>query len=119
MSLLLMVERTGGAVKGPSVRRESDNRSDVVHHSVSETRRDGRRFVLVLYALIIGLTGVLGVVLGEVIDLGAPPRLFFVLPLPPTGPGFALYGMATVAVALGVPLGLVVYLSDRLDAETA
>jgi len=119
MSLLVMVKRTGGAVKGPSVRRESANRSEAVADIVSETRRDGRRFVLVLYALIIGLTGVLGFVLGEVIDLGSPPRLFFMIPLPPTGPGFALYGMVTVAVALGIPLGLVVYLSDRLDAETA
>jgi hypothetical protein len=119
ISLLVMIEPTGGAVKGPSVRRESDNQPDIVNPAVSETRRDGRRFVLVLYALIVGVTGALGFVLGEVIDLGAPPRLFFLLPLPPTGPGFALYGMVTVAVALGVPLGLVVYLSDRLDAETA
>jgi hypothetical protein len=98
---------------------ESANRSEVVVGVVSETRRDGRRFVLGLYTFIIALTGALGFVLGEVVDLGAPPRLFFVLPLPPTGPGFALYGMITVAVALGVPLGLVIYVSDRLDAETA
>jgi hypothetical protein len=86
---------------------------------VSETRRDGRRFVLVLYVLILGLTGLLGFVLGEVVEMGAPPRLFFLVPLPPTGPGFAVYGVVTVAVALGVPLGLVVYLSTRLDTETA
>jgi hypothetical protein len=30
-----------------------------------------------------------------------------------------VYGVVTVAVALGVPLGLVVYLSTRLDTETA
>jgi hypothetical protein len=90
-----------------------------VDTGVSETRRDGRRFVLTLYAVIVGLTGLLGFVLGAVIEMGAPPRLFFLIPLPPTGPGFALYGIITIAVVLGLPLGLVVYLSNRLDAETA
>ena len=86
---------------------------------MSGTRRDGRRFVLGLYVVIVGLTGLLGFVLGEVIDMGAPPRLFFLITLPPNGPGFAVYGIVTIAVALGIPLGLVVYLSNRLDAETA
>jgi hypothetical protein len=98
---------------------ESDNSPWPVVTGVSETRRDGRRFVLALYAVIVGLAGLLGFVLGAVIEMGAPPRLFLLVPLPPTGPGFALYGMVTVAVALGLPLGLVVYLSNRLDAETA
>jgi hypothetical protein len=85
---------------------------------VTDTQtRDGRRFVLLLYAVIVGLAGVLGFVLGEVVDMGEPPRLFFVLSLPPTGPGFAVYGLVTVAVALGIPLALVSYLSTRAAVE--
>ena len=72
-----------------------------------------------LYAVIVGIAGFLGVVLGEVIELPAPPRLFFLVSLPPNGAGFAVYGMVTVAVVLGLPLGLVIYLSNRLDTETA
>jgi hypothetical protein len=86
---------------------------------VSTPRRDGRRFVLALYVAIVGFAGFLGFVLGEVIDMGSPPRLFFLIPLSPNGFGFAVYGVVTIAVVLGIPLGLVVYLSDRLDVETA
>ncbi|MFB6256491.1 MAG: cox cluster protein [Haloplanus sp.] len=86
---------------------------------MSTTRRDGRRFVLILYAAIVGIAGVLGFVLGEVVELPAPPRLFFLVSLPPNGAGFAVYGIVTVAVVLGLPLGLIVYVSDRVDAETA
>jgi hypothetical protein len=119
ISVLLIDGSTGGVGKGPSVQMESDNPPWTVRPSVSETRRDGRRFVLMLYAVIVGIAGFLGVVLGEVVELSAPPRLFFLVSLPPNGAGFAVYGMVTVAVVLGLPLALVVYLSDRLDTETA
>ncbi|WP_251344046.1 DUF7520 family protein [Haloplanus halophilus] len=85
----------------------------------TQSRLDGRRFVLFLYVLIVGIAGALGLVLGSVVPMGSAPRLFFLIRLPPTGVGFAAYGMVTVAVALGVPLALVGYLSDRLDTETA
>ena len=75
--------------------------------------------MLALYLVIVGIAGFLGFVLGEVVDMGSPPRLFFLITLPPTGPGFAVYGMLTIVVVLGVPLSLVIYLSNRLDAETA
>jgi len=119
ISVLLIHRRTGGVGKGPSVERESDNPPWAVCTGVSETPRDGRRFVLTLYVVIVGLTGLLGFVLGEVIEMGAPPRLFFLVALPPNGPGLAVYGVVTIAVVLGLPLGLVVYLSNRLDTETA
>ncbi|GAB6861592.1 cox cluster protein [Haloplanus litoreus] len=85
----------------------------------TQTRLDGRRFVLLMYGVIIGIAGVLGVVLGAFITMGSAPRLFFLIPLPPTALGFAAYGMVTVAVGLGIPLLLVIYLSERLDTETA
>ena len=75
--------------------------------------------MLALYVVIVGIAGFLGFVLGEVVDMGSPPRLFFLITLPPTGLGFAVYGMLTIVVVLGVPLSLIVYLSNRLDVETA
>jgi len=104
--------RTG---KGPSVGRESANRSAHVPGVVPETQPplNGRRFVLFLYVAIVLIAGVLGFILGEVVDMGAAPRLFFLVPLPPTGVGFAIYGVGTVTVALGVPLLLVAAVSRR------
>jgi hypothetical protein len=86
----------------------------------TQTKRglDGRRFVLFLYGGIVCVAGMLGLILGEVVDMGSPPRLFFLIPLPPTGPGFAVYGMVTVAVGLGIPLVLVGYVSRRVDKDT-
>jgi hypothetical protein len=85
---------------------------------VTEPRRDGRRFVLLLYGIIVCLAGGLGLVLGAFVPMGGGPDLFFVLSLPPTALGFAVYGAVTVAVALAVPLALVVYLSRREDVDT-
>jgi hypothetical protein len=84
---------------------------------VTETPRDGRRLVLLLYAIIVCLTGLLGFVLGAVVPMGSVPDLLFVLPLPASPLGVAVFGAVTVAVALAVPLALVVYFSR--DAETA
>jgi len=80
-----------------------------------QTPLNGRRFVLVLYVGIVAFAGGLGVVLGEVVDMGEPPQLFFLVPLPPNGAGFAVYGVVTVAVVLGVPLLLVAYVSSRAE----
>ncbi|WP_338741957.1 DUF7520 family protein [Haloplanus salilacus] len=81
----------------------------------TQTPLNGRRFVLFLYAAIVLIAGALGFILGEVVDMGAAPRLFFLVPLPPTGVGFAVYGVGTVAVALGLPLSLVAVVSRRDD----
>jgi hypothetical protein len=85
---------------------------------VSDTvtgRRDGRRFVLALYAALVCLAGVGGALVGVFVPGMTSPALFFVLPLPPTPAGFALYGAATVAVALGLPLAAVRYVSRGVD----
>ncbi|GGC61502.1 hypothetical protein GCM10007209_24490 [Haloferax sulfurifontis] len=39
------------------------------------------------------------------------------MPFPPTPLGFAAYGALTIALVLGVPLGLVVYVSAGLDDD--
>jgi hypothetical protein len=98
---------------------ESANRPGPVPRVVSGTQTplNGRRFVLFLYVGIVSVAGALGVILGEVVDMGEPPRLFFLVPLPPNGAGFAVYGVVTVAVALGVPLVFVAYVSRRAGRD--
>ena len=79
-------------------------------------RFDGPRFVLVLYAALVSFAVVAGVLFARVVEEPTPPRLFFVVPLPPTELGFAVYGGVTIAVVLGVPLLLVRYASRYDDA---
>ena len=81
------------------------------------TRRfSGPRFVLGLYAFLVAFSVVAGVLFARVVEEPTPPRLFFVLPLPPTELGFAVYGGVTIAVVLGVPLVLVQFASRYDDA---
>lgn len=76
----------------------------------------GRSFVLGFYALVVALTGVVGAVLGVVGpgDL-TTVKLLGLVELQPTPVGLAIYGVVTVGLALGVPLGLVALVSRRID----
>lgn len=77
--------------------------------------------MLLLYVIIVGIAGVLGLVLGEFIFAGPGPELFFLIDLPANALGFATFGVVTVAVGLGIPLALVVYVSrnmDEMDKDT-
>jgi len=85
---------------------------------VTRARR-GPRFVLSLYAGLVAFAGVIGVLFSVVVSDPEPPRLLFVLPLPPTALGFAVYGAVSVGLVLGVPLAGVVYVSRRVDAVEA
>ncbi len=79
----------------------------------------GQSFVVVLYAVIVALTGLVGAVLGAFgPDDLTPVALLGVLELQPTALGLAVYGVVTVGLALGLPLALVVYVS-RWDDATA
>jgi len=75
----------------------------------------GRRFVLALYALLVAFAGVAGALFASTVANPEPPALFFLVPLPPTALGFAVYGAVTIAVVLGVPLALVARVSADLD----
>jgi hypothetical protein len=75
----------------------------------------GRRFVVVLYLALVAISGVMGVLFVTAVDDPSPPALFFLVDLPPTAVGFGLYGALTVAVVLGVPLLLVVAVSELVD----
>ncbi|MFU1780855.1 cox cluster protein [Haloarcula japonica] len=77
--------------------------------------RSGQRIVLRLYVGIVVLAGVMGFVLGSIRPEDLEPELFGVIALPPTPFGVAIYGFVTIGIVLGVLLGLVVYVSDRID----
>ena len=80
-----------------------------------ERRFGGRQFVVVLYLALVSISGVMGALFTVAVDSPSPPALFFLFELPPTTVGFALYGALTVAVVLGLPLALVVVVSERVD----
>jgi hypothetical protein len=76
---------------------------------------EGTRFVLLLYAALVGLSGVFGYVIGLIRPEDLDPRLFMLVDLPPTPFGMAIYGSLTVATVLGVLLLGVRYVADRYD----
>jgi hypothetical protein len=84
---------------------------------VSETRErwQGRRFVLLFYVTLVALAGVFGYIIGLIRPESLNPRLFMLVPLPPTPLGMALYGSLTVGVALGVLLVVVRYVAREFD----
>lgn len=77
--------------------------------------RSGQKIVLRLYIAIVVLAGVMGFVLGSIRPEDLEPELFGVIALPPTPFGVAVYGFVTIGIVLGVLLGLVVYVSERID----
>ncbi|MFB6224270.1 MAG: cox cluster protein [Haloarcula sp.] len=77
--------------------------------------RSGQQIVLRLYVAIVVLAGIMGFVLGSIRPEDLEPELFGVIALPPTPFGVAIYGFVTIGIVLGVLLGLVVYVSERID----
>jgi hypothetical protein len=75
----------------------------------------GRRFVVGLYLALVVVSGVMGALFTVAVDDPDPPALFFLVELPSTTVGFALYGALTIAVVLGLPLALVVAVSAAVD----
>ncbi|WP_410765273.1 cox cluster protein [Haloferax sp. DFSO60] len=77
----------------------------------------GRRFVLGLYAALVTVAGVAGFLTGTFVSDLSAPRFLFLIPFPPTPLGFAAYGALTLALVLGLPLVLVIFVSERIDDE--
>lgn len=75
----------------------------------------GRRVVVALYLLLVGVGGTAGVLVATFVPNLSRPELFGVVPLPATRVGFAVFGAVTMAVVLGVPLAGVIYVSRRID----
>jgi hypothetical protein len=76
---------------------------------------DGPRFLVVLYTLLVLLTGVCGYVIGLIRPEDLNPQLFMLVDLPPTPVGMAVYGMVTVGLILGVLLLAVRYVAREYD----
>jgi len=89
----------------------------VTDTAASDGRRrlGGRQFVVLLYLALVAISGVMGVLFTTAVDDPSPPALFFAFELPPTAVGFGLYGAITIAVVLGLPLVLVVAVSELVD----
>ena len=89
----------------------------------------GRRVVAWMYVAAVGVAGVFGFVLGEIVygnggtagplAEGAQPQYGAVGPITfqLNGPNLALFGVLAVGLLLGVGLAAIVYVSNR--AETA
>jgi hypothetical protein len=83
---------------------------------MSNSEWEGPRFLLVLYGLLVLLTGVFGYVIGLIRPTDLDPKLFMLIDLPPTPAGMALYGMVTVGLILGVLLLAVRYVAREYDS---
>lgn len=77
----------------------------------------GRRVVLTLYLIIVGITALFGVLIGYYGGSALEPIDWGVVTIPPTPLGFALYGVVTVGSALGLLLALMTYLSSLEKGE--
>ncbi|WP_058828102.1 hypothetical protein [Haloferax sp. Q22] len=77
----------------------------------------GHRFVLGLYAALVAVAGAAGYLTGTFVSGLSAPQFLFLVPFPPTPLGFAAYGALTIALVLGIPLVLVVYVSAGLDDD--
>jgi hypothetical protein len=84
---------------------------------VSRRNWDGQRFVLLLYVLLIGVAGAAGYLTATFVDGLERPAYLFLVEFPATQVGFAAYGALTIATVLGLPLLLVVYVSQFVDDE--
>jgi len=77
----------------------------------------GPRVVVTVYLAVLGVAAVMGILLGVVDPDGLDPELFFVVDLPPTPLGMAVFGVTTVGSVLGVLLLVVHYVSQFDDAK--
>jgi hypothetical protein len=85
----------------------------------TDSRFDGPRLVFALYVILTAVGGVAGVLVATFVDGLSAPSLYAVIPLPATALGFGVYGAVTIATVLGIPLALVIYVSQRIDDPNA
>lgn len=83
------------------------------------TTASGRRVILIIYAAVIAIAGVMGTILGVILpeQKGVAVATMGPLSFPITPVTFAAYGMISMAVTLGVLLGLVQFMSRFDDAS--
>ena len=100
---------------------EGQRRGDVPSDAGSERRPRagyaGPRLVVGLYLMLVLVTATAGFLIATFVEGPEPPRFLFLVPFPATPLGFAAYGGLTLAIVLGIPLALVVYVSGRIDDD--
>jgi hypothetical protein len=79
------------------------------------TNVGGRRLIVGLYVGIVCFTGGAGYLAAGVVSEIEAPRFLFLIPFPATRIGLAAYGALTIALILGVLLGAVTVVADRVD----
>lgn len=86
-----------------------------MNESATATSRgvSGRRLVIGLYVGLVAFAGVMGLILGVMLDDLQSVALLGVVPIPPTPAGLALYGSVTIAIGLGVFLLAVRYVAPE------
>ncbi|MFW5919872.1 MAG: DUF7520 family protein [Halanaeroarchaeum sp.] len=79
----------------------------------------GRRIILVVYGTLIAIAGVMGAILGVILpeQKGVAIASLGPLSFPVTPVTFAIYGMISLAVMLGILLGAVQFVSRYDEAS--
>lgn len=78
------------------------------------TRFGGHRVILLLYVVVVAITGTMGAVIGSIgLRDAEAVSAFGLVTFQPTPLGLAAFGMTTVGTGLGVVLLLVVVVSRR------
>ena len=82
-------------------------------------RLSGSRFVLIFYAGLVAVAGTAGFLIGTTVPNLRAPEFLLLVEFPPTPLGMAVYGALTIGLVLGVPLLIVIRLSQRIDDADA
>lgn len=75
----------------------------------------GRRVVVAIYVGLTAFAGLMGFILGIVIEDLEGIALFGLISVPPTPVGLAVYGAVTIGIVLGILLLLVRYVAPGDD----
>ncbi|WP_049934425.1 DUF7520 family protein [Halalkalicoccus jeotgali] len=76
------------------------------------SRVSGHRVVVAIYVGLVVFAGIMGFLLGSIVEDLRSVALLGVIPIPPTPIGLAVYGSVTIALLLGVLLLGVRYASS-------
>jgi hypothetical protein len=96
---------------------QMDAKKQSQHAEQSRTQgRSGRQFVIILYIALTGAAGAAGYLTGYFVDGLSAPMFLFIIPFPLSPLGFAAYGGLTIAIVIGIPLGLVIYISEYAES---
>lgn len=75
--------------------------------------------MLLLYLALVSVAGTAGYLTATFVDDLEPPAYLFLVEFPATQLGFTAYGALTIATVLGIPLLLVVFVSQYVDDPDA